>query len=103
MQKYQLGETYGKTTANILTDDTVSLKNLNELLFSDVQKLTTDSFSDSEIWRVGFGGEKGAGGRLPPARVAAKSARQQLGRPQAQHTHGNIREQKSLKLEIFWV
>ena len=25
MQKYQLGETYGKTTANILTDDTVSI------------------------------------------------------------------------------
>ena len=24
MQKYQLGETYGKTTAKILTDDTVS-------------------------------------------------------------------------------
>ena len=31
MQKYQLGETYGKTTAKLLTDDSVSI--LNKFLF----------------------------------------------------------------------
>ena len=36
MQKYQLGETYGKTTANILTDPTVSI--FQKLYYISIQQ-----------------------------------------------------------------